>query len=134
MDMPKSKRRNKRMEYYVHHVPGRLRVRIPAIRKDPQKSSEVKQLLYVYGVEKIRINPLTGSVVITYDPSEVASDQILQILQSRELFDRDRAITCDQKIQRVSNKAASKVGRAVFGYAVSKALEANGLSVLAALI
>jgi len=50
------------------------------------------------------------------------------------LYDSARAITHDQQIQRVSSIAAARFGRAFFGYAVGKALEASGLPLLAALI
>jgi hypothetical protein len=122
------------MEYYVHHVPGRLRVRIPEIRKNIKLAAEVKCLLDIYGVDHLKVNHLTGSVVATFDPERTSADQLLTLLKDKGLFDSSRAITCDDQIQRASNKVASKVGRAVFGYAVSKALESSGLPLLAALI
>jgi hypothetical protein len=134
MGMPKLPRRRKPMEFYVHHVPGRLRVRIPAVRKNPRKADEIKDLLDICGVDKLKVNPLTGSVVVNFDPSQVTPQQLLQILKGEGLFDSSRAITCDEKIQRASNHAASKVGRAMFGYAVGKILEASGFPILAALI
>jgi hypothetical protein len=122
------------MEYYVHHVPGRLRVRIPEIRKNAAKAAEVKCLLDLYGVDHLKVNHLTGSVVATFDPELTTADELLAILRHKGLFDGTRAITCDETIQRASNKAASKFGRAVFGYAVGKALESSGFPLLAALI
>jgi copper chaperone CopZ len=122
------------MEYYVHQVPGRLRVRLPEIRKNASKAGEVKCLLDVYGVANLKVNHLTGSVVITFDPSLINAEQLLNLLQDNGLFDNSRAISCDEKIKRASNKAASRFGRAALSYAVGKALEANGLSFLAALI
>lgn len=122
------------MEFYVHHVPGRLRVRIPAIRKNHRKAHQINELLDVYGVDELKVNPLTGSVVVKFDPSQVTPEQLLQLLKAEGLFDSSRAITCDEKIQRASSHAASKVGRAMFGYAVGKILEASGFPILAALI
>lgn len=122
------------MEYYVHHVPGRLRVRLPEIRRNARKAADVKRLLDIHGVDHLKINHLTGSIVVTFDSSLISAEQLLKILQDNGLYDSARAISCDDKILRASNKAASKFGRAAFGYAVSKALEAGGFSILAALI
>lgn len=122
------------MEFYVHYVPGRLRVRIPELRRNAAMASEVNCLLEIYGVERLKINQLTGSVVVTFDPGLTDMDELLTVLKERGLYDASRAITCDEKIQRASNKAATKFGRAVFSYAVGKALEARGFTLLAAFI
>jgi Heavy metal associated domain 2 len=122
------------MEYYVHHVPGRLRVRLPEIRNDAQKAAQVKSLLDIYGVDDLKVNHLTGSVVVTFDPELATAEQLLGLLKEKGMYDHTRTISCDDQIQRVSNKAASKFGRVFFGYAVGKALEAGGFSLLAALI
>lgn len=122
------------MEYYIHHVPGRLRVRIPEIRRNPKTVGVVQSLLDIYGVDDIKVNHLTGSIIVKFDPQITSAEKLLKLLNENELFDSTRAITCDQKIQRVSDRAASKFSRAVFGYAVGKALEARGLSLLAAFI
>jgi len=122
------------MEYYVHHVPGRLRVRIPAIRKNPKNAADIECLLGISGVDDIQVNHLTGSVVVTFDTTVITHDQLLELLKAKGYYDNSRVVTCDDKIQRASSIAATKFGRAMFGYAVGKALEASGLSRLAALV
>lgn len=122
------------MEYYVHHVPGRLRVRIPALRSNPRYASDIQCLLDIYGVENIKVNHLTGSVVVFFDTALITPQQLLDLLKEKGYYDSSLMVTCDDKIRRASDKAAAKVGRALFGYAVGKALEASGLSLLAALI
>lgn len=72
--------------------------------------------------------------MVKFDPDLTDADELLSLLKEMNLYDGARAITCDEKIQRASNKAASKFGRAVFGYAVGKALESSGFPLLAALI
>jgi hypothetical protein len=124
----------KPMEYYVHHVPGRLRVRIPEIRNSMHLAGEVKRVLDVYGVDSVKVNPLTGSVVATFDSGLTTADQLLGLLNENGMIDPSRTIGCDETIQRASTKAASKFGRVVFGYAVGRALEASGFPLLAALI
>lgn len=122
------------MECYVHHVPGRLRVRTPLIRNNVRKAAEVKELLSLYGVDRLQVNHLTGSIVVTFDPTVLTAETLLNLLKQKGLYDSARAISCDDHIQRVSNKAASKFGRAFFSYTVGKALQAGGFPFLAALI
>lgn len=122
------------MEYYVHHVPGRLRVRIPAIRKNPGRAADVEGLLNIEGVHTLSSSHLTGSVVVTFDDTRVSPAKLLGILKEGGYYDSSRCVTCDDKIKRASSRAAAKVSRALFGYALGKTLEANGLYILAALI
>jgi hypothetical protein len=107
---------------------------MPQIRNNPKKVETVRDLRDIYGVDDLNVNHITGSVIIKFDPQITSADQLLSDLKENGLYDSSRAITCDQKIQQIWDKATSKFCRAVFGYTVGKALEANGLSLLAALI
>ena len=91
-------------------------------------------MLNLYGVDQLKVNHLTGSVVVKYDPNLITGDNLLNILRDKGLYDSSRAISCDDQIHRASSKAASKFGRVFFSYAVGKALEASGFPLLAALI
>jgi hypothetical protein len=122
------------MTYYIHQVPGRLRVRIPQIRKNPHKAAEIEDLLNLKGIEKVAINRVTGSIVAIYNPQMLDSDCLLRVLGERGYYDESRAVTCDEHIRRASHAAATKAGRVFFGWAVGKALESSGLSLLAAFI
>ena len=86
------------------------------------------------GIERIRIKPVTCSFVINYDPDQLDSHQIIQLLIDHHYFDESNAITHDEHVQNAAAKAGLKVGKIIFGWAVSKTLEANGLSMLAAII
>jgi hypothetical protein len=123
------------MNCYFHNVPGRLRVKIPTLKGRSGRISAVEDLLSnLHGTEDIRTNPLTGSVVINYDPDLLDSEQIIRLLIEHRYFDESNAITHDQAVQNAAADAGFKIGKVVFGWAVSKTLEANGLSMLAAII
>jgi hypothetical protein len=123
------------MSYYFHSVPGRLRVKIPMIKDRPGRISAVEDLLLnLYGIDHIKTNPLTGSVVIHYDPDLLDSQEIISLLSDHHYFDASNAISHDQAVQKAAANAGFKIGKVVFGWAVSKTLEANGLSMLAAII
>jgi copper chaperone CopZ len=123
------------MNYYFHNVPGRLRVKIPILKSRPIRIKAVEDLLLnLDGIEHIQTNPLTGSVIVNYDPGLLHPQQIIQCLTDHQYFDESKVITHDELVQRAAAKAGRKVGKMVFGWALSKTLEANGLSMLAALI
>jgi hypothetical protein len=63
----------------IHHVPGRIRVRVSralAARArgnvDPQRLDRV--IRAIGGVEDVRVNPAVGSVTIRYDKSTIEPD------------------------------------------------------------
>jgi hypothetical protein len=123
------------MSYYYHNVPGRLRVKIPTLKGRPGRIATVEDLLFnLHGIDHISTNSLTGSVVINYDPDLLDSGRIIQFLIGHGYFDQSKAITNDQAVQKAAANAGFKIGKVVFGWAVSKTLEANGLSMLAAII
>jgi hypothetical protein len=122
------------MKFYLHHVPGRLRVRIPNLRNNAEMSAQVKKLLCINGTRQVSVRPLTGSVTVTYDPAVIGAADLLGLLKDNGLFQEDRVVTLDSQLRRATDNAARKVSRAAFGWAVGRVLEANGLSLIAAFI
>ena len=63
----------------VHHVPGRIRVQVPLIK---ELSVETLKKLAVIPVpdeiKDVRANPITGSLVITYDPDHFDIEEYLK--------------------------------------------------------
>ncbi|MEW5744565.1 MAG: HMA2 domain-containing protein [Nitrospirota bacterium] len=56
----------------VHHVPGRIRIEIPMLKRlslpDLRKLSTIPT---PSGVKGVRANPITGSLTIIYDPQSI---------------------------------------------------------------
>jgi hypothetical protein len=51
----------------VHHLPGRTRLRSPALRRDPAACERMADALAeVPGVREVRVRPYTGSVLISH--------------------------------------------------------------------
>lgn len=56
----------------MHHVPGRIRLEVQTLKG--LAIATLKQLSVIpipTGISSIKPNPLTGSLVITYDPGQV---------------------------------------------------------------
>lgn len=67
------------MGYYIHQVPGRLRVRTPLVKKDPEcAQSLVRTLQQFRGVHSVKVSVTTGSIVVSYDDTSVDSSQLMK--------------------------------------------------------
>jgi hypothetical protein len=64
----------------VHHIPGRLRVRLPRSKRDPRLLSELREFVAgLGGVHRVEINPATGSILVHYHPE--SAEEIQDFLQ-----------------------------------------------------
>ena len=123
------------MGYYLHVVPGRMRIKIPLIKGDELKAQQIESILKdLEGVQKVIAQVLTGSVVVHYQSDVITSSEILKVLKQAGYFDESKVITNDQYIQNAVTKAGESLGRALFGLAIERTLQGSGLSLLAALI
>jgi len=123
------------MRYLVHHTPGRLRVKIPDVQGNARRSRQVCDLLNgLEGVESVSCNPRTGSIVILYDETLPVAQKVFTVLKENDYYDETRVVTHDEYIQDAVNVTGKKLGKAVFGWAVGKAIEDTGFALLAALI
>lgn len=54
----------------LHHLPGRLRLRLAALRRNPALAARLRHTLApLPGVADVEANPLTGSLLVRYDPA-----------------------------------------------------------------
>lgn len=52
----------------AHQVPGRIRMKVPAAKENPELLEQIKQTFSVIpGIEDVIVNPATGSIVLHYD-------------------------------------------------------------------
>ncbi|TWB94609.1 hypothetical protein FBZ93_10949 [Bradyrhizobium macuxiense] len=52
----------------AHQVPGRIRMKVPSAKENPELLEQIKQTFSVIpGIENVIVNPTTGSVVLHYD-------------------------------------------------------------------
>lgn len=71
------------MSVYQHVMHGRLRLKVPEVKRRPQKAAEVEQMLgKLDGVTEVQANPTTSSVLVLFQPEGVQSEQVVQRLQN----------------------------------------------------
>ena len=52
----------------AHQVPGRIRMKVPSVKTNPELAEQLKQTFAaIPGIEEVTVNPTTGSVVLHYD-------------------------------------------------------------------
>jgi hypothetical protein len=122
------------MVHEIHAVPGRLRVKIQALKSNPHAEEEMTTLYSgLKGIGRVSFNPITGSVVITYDPNAVEAERILNVLKAKGYLKRSvpkKALKPDRSLP----KTRVALGRALFGWAMGNLLQNTGLSFLTVLI
>src|SRR6202043_2402634 len=68
----------------VHHVPGRMRLRSPALKGDGFAIGELRfRLAEIAGLTSLTGNPCTGSFLLEYDPAIVTPDELVEALAIR---------------------------------------------------
>jgi copper chaperone CopZ len=66
---------------YVHALEGRLRIKLPKIKRALREALEVElRLQQVTGVKEVSANPTTGNVLILYNPREISQGEIISFL------------------------------------------------------
>src|SRR3974377_2260189 len=63
---------------YVHALEGRLRIKVPEVKGAPLKAREIEgHLSLCPGVEEFSANPITGSVLVLYNPRLIGQEEII---------------------------------------------------------
>lgn len=114
------------MTDYLHHVPGRLRVRSKALRcETAAQGGSLRKLRALAGVRSVRHNAKAGSVTVCYDTRMADPDNILNLINTECLQTRPVRPTVSR-----SKPAASKnernltaeIGRMALGALVSRSV------------
>ena len=103
------------MDYYVHQVPGRLRVKVPILKHQPAKCASVIDALSGHrGIRQIKVNQLTGSVVVLDDDALIDEGRILNVMEYEGFFESARAVRHEAHLDRAAQRAGKVFGRAAF--------------------
>lgn len=123
------------MSYYIHNVPGRLRIKSPAIKKNENAADDLRKILSsMNGIATVDINLITGSLLVNYNSKSLRHEDIVNVLQRKGYFDMSKAATNDQYIRASASKAGNIIGKAIFGAFAERALAGSPLALLTILI
>ena len=123
------------MDYYLHEVPGRLRIKIPALRRNTQLAREIQTVLGSFsGIRSTSVNTLTGSITVHYDPALVYPGAVLTFLSREEYIGATRVVSSRQPTDTALSKASRVAAKALVGLAMDRLLAGSPLSILTAFI
>jgi copper chaperone CopZ len=117
------------MSHYIHHVPGRLRIRSSSFRCDPVSARIAEgELSATEGVREVRVNPRAGSITVHYDTVHLTQAQILERLEQVGCL--GATLRADQGSTRVHEA----FGKALVGAVMQKAVERSALRLVSVLL
>jgi copper chaperone CopZ len=121
---------------YVHHVPGRLRVRSSSLKRDTRRVVEIKRhLLTIPGIASVDANPVTGSLTICFDEGATTPASLLAALSAQGFSmpsQQDR--TPQMTINPVARRVFENAGKAASVYLLEKAVEKSVMLLVTALL
>jgi hypothetical protein len=128
------------MTSYLHHVPGRLRVRISRLRgSEAAVRQACDAAMTIDGVSEVRGEPTTGSLIVLYDYRRLTPARLWNGLAERGLVAglppfADAGVTRLTAAGTQGSEAEGKVLGALAGVAVEKLIERFAIALLGAFI
>ncbi|MEM5785744.1 MAG: HMA2 domain-containing protein, partial [Syntrophobacteraceae bacterium] len=87
------------MSCYLHHVPGRVRIKSPYLKGRPVLAQELEEKVRVLpGIKVVSANALTGSLLVYYDEKRVNAGAITQLVSNETGIDLSTAAHPDQYV------------------------------------
>jgi Heavy metal associated domain 2 len=75
------------MSPYLHHVPGRLRLKTRSLKNSEAKAAEIRALFaQLPGIKAIELNLVTGSMLVRYDTAGITAAKILGFLVANSVI------------------------------------------------
>jgi hypothetical protein len=123
------------MSMYVHHVPGRLRMRVAAVKRNPQAAELARQRLSAArGIVSAEASTVTGSVTVRYDPASISHHELLHVLRAAGYCPEKTGSTPSMSPESVIDGYAGLIAEKVARFVVKKALERSAGALIGALI
>ncbi|SPF43251.1 hypothetical protein SBA4_3010012 [Candidatus Sulfopaludibacter sp. SbA4] len=127
---------------YLHHIPGRIRVRVAGVKHNPARASALKEWLQsLKGVERVDVNTLTGSVLIHYSATVTCGDRLIARMREREGISAGNAEPAPARRTPRGLKPAPRrlgiervVARAILGCLAEAAIERSLMAIAAAVL
>lgn len=117
------------MTSYVHHLPGRLRVKLRSLKRNADYAAVLQTSLSALpGVRDVRINTLTGSLLVGYDPARTDVEALQRAVPAAPV----RLAGCPVcgEASAVNDPWSSKIAQTVVDAVVEKAVEQSARTLL----
>lgn len=129
------------MAQYIHHVPGRLRVKLTLLKRNDAQAADLHVLLEaLLGIHKINVNPVTGSVTIHYEQGMITPQAIMQVLYDygfcrflMPISDSNTPVS-KQKLHFQPWLQSRKIGKAVLEAAIGEIVAHSARALIGAIL
>jgi copper chaperone CopZ len=82
---------------YLHVLDGRLRVKVPALKRSPAKADEIETVLSkLDGIFQVKANPQTGNVLVLFDSIKLDHQSVISELKSLSSFELSKPASKNQ--------------------------------------
>jgi copper chaperone CopZ len=116
------------MSEYIHHVAGRVRLKMPQMRKDPRRAQEIQSAACrISGVTSVDANIVTGSLLVRYDKHQVDVATIMRSMAEMGLLSAPVRSRAPQQ-----RPEASPLTDKVVGVLVEKLIERSAIALVGA--
>lgn len=123
------------MAHYIHHVPGRLRIRTPRLKRDAIRAEAAEAfVLTIEGVTAARANSVTGSLTVAYQRDVVGAETILEALALHGCYQPELVQHADHQLPHMAARAGGVLGKALFGMVLEKAVERSAFALIGAIL
>ncbi|HEY1260920.1 MAG TPA: hypothetical protein VGF34_16845 [Stellaceae bacterium] len=123
---------------YVHHVPGRLRVKIARLQGNSGFGLVIREdLRLLGGVTDVDVNEMTGSLIVHYDRRRVSIAEIWRLLHRAGLVASALppiSVESPQEFRQAEVEGAEKLAERFIGFVLEKAIELSVRALLAQLV
>lgn len=127
------------MSDYIHHIPGRLRIRSKNFRCNSSSLNTVRfELSKLKGIASVRLNLKAGSMTVCYDTKIFSSDEILELMNSYQCVSVKHAkpVSNNLAVKQPALKSTKEwnvtkeIGKIAFNVLVSKGVSYSLSSIL----
>lgn len=120
---------------HIHDIPGRLRIRVPALKRNHQMAARTEGAFKrVSGVASVQANPLTGSVLVHYNTRATDASAILSAAGVNRALPSYRRVGSVKAASRDNTVLTDKIVKAVLWYTLEKVVERSVPLLLAAIL
>jgi len=114
---------------YVHAIEGRLRIKLPAVKRAPHEAFRVETALRnIKGITHVKLNPLTGNLLVLFESDVICHDRVCKALQKLGCFKKG------QKSFRSALWTQQQLENALVKYLINAAIEMAVKRLILALI
>jgi hypothetical protein len=121
------------MSHYIHHIPGRLRVKSVSLRRNERGAAQVREHLEgLHGITFTEVNTVTGSVLIKYDPRLVEAQTLLNSLRGQGHIHSHPPLRSEIQVGQVD--LGQKISDTVVNKLVETVVERSAAALIAAIL